>query len=52
MRSAKIQISLRIREVLSESLLGAFWIIKDTKFLHAITKTCLYNFDPLNPTFI
>ena len=37
-RPAKTQISLRIREVSSvwsESLLGAFWIEKDAKFLHA-----------------
>ena len=34
----------------SESLLGAFWIAKDRKFLH-ITKTYLYNFDPLKPHF-
>ena len=32
---AKIQISLRIRAVWSESSLGAFWIAEDTKFLHA-----------------
>ena len=30
-RPAKIQTSLRIRVVLSESLLGAFWIAKDAK---------------------
>ena len=36
MRKAKIQISLRIRAVWSESSLGAFWIDKDVdKFLHA-----------------
>ena len=34
-RTAKIQIRLRIRAVWSESLLGAFWIAKDAKFLHA-----------------
>ena len=34
-RPAKIQISLRIRAVWSESSLGAFWIVKDAKFLHA-----------------
>ena len=33
-RSAKIQISLRIRAVWSESSLGAFWMAKDAKFLH------------------
>ena len=33
--SAKIQISLRIRAVWSESSLGAFWIAKIAKFLHA-----------------
>ena len=32
---AKIQISLRIGEVWSESSLSAFWIAKDAKFLHA-----------------
>ena len=32
---AKIQISLRIRAVWSESSLGAFWIAKDAEFLHA-----------------
>ena len=32
---AKIQISLRIRAVWSESSLGAFCIVKDAKFLHA-----------------
>ena len=35
MRRAQIQISLRIRTVLSESSLGAFWIAKDAKFLDA-----------------
>ena len=35
MRPAKIQISLRIRAVWSESSLGAFWIAKDAKFLPA-----------------
>ena len=34
-RPAKIQISLRIRAVWSESSLGVFWISKDAKFLHA-----------------
>ena len=34
-RPAKIQISLRIRAVWSESSLGAFWLAKDGKFLHA-----------------
>ena len=33
MRPAKIQISLRIRAVWSESSLGAFWIAKDAAFL-------------------
>ena len=32
---AKIQISLRIRAVWSESSLGALWITKDAKCLHA-----------------
>ena len=32
-RQAKIQISLRIRAVWSESSLGAFWIAKDGMFL-------------------
>ena len=32
---AKIQISLRIRAVWSESSLGTFWIAKVAKFLHA-----------------
>ena len=31
MRPAKIQISLRIRAVWSESSLGSFWIAKDKK---------------------
>ena len=35
LRSAKIQISLRIRAVWSESSLGAFWIAKDAMFLYA-----------------
>ena len=34
-RPEKIPISLRIRAVWSESLLGAFWITKYAKFLHA-----------------
>ena len=34
-RPAKIQISLRIRTVWSESWLAACWIAKDTKFPHA-----------------
>ena len=34
-RPAKIQKSLRIRAVWSESLLGAVWIAKAVKFLHA-----------------
>ena len=34
-RPAKIQISLRIRAVWSKSSLGAFWIAKDAKLLHA-----------------
>ena len=34
-RPAKIQISLRIRAVWSESSLGVFWIAKDANFLHA-----------------
>ena len=34
-RPAKIQISLRIRAVWSESSLGAFRIAKDAKFVHA-----------------
>ena len=57
-RPAKIQISLRIRAGWSESSLGAFWIAKEAKLLHEdnedsdhITKTCLYNFDPLKPHF-
>ena len=33
-RPAKIQISLRIRAVWSESSLGAFWIAEDAKCLH------------------
>ena len=35
LRPAKIQISLRIRAVWSESSLGAFWIAKEAEFLHA-----------------
>ena len=34
-RPAKIQMSLHIRTVWSESSLGAFWMAKDAKFLHA-----------------
>ena len=34
-RPVKILIRLRIRAVWSESSLGAFWIAKDAKFLHA-----------------
>ena len=34
-RIAKIQISLRIRDVWSESLLSAFWIAMYLRFLHA-----------------
>ena len=34
-RSANIQISLRIRAVWSESSLGALWMIKDAKFQYA-----------------
>ena len=33
-RSAKIQIRLRIRAVWSESSLGAFWAVEEAKFLH------------------
>ena len=33
--SAKIQISLSIRDIQSEPLLAAFWIAKNAKFLHA-----------------
>ena len=40
MRPAKIQISLRIRAVWSESSLGTFWKAKDAKFLHAINEVC------------
>ena len=35
LRRAKIQITLCIRAVWSKSSLGAFWIVKDTKYLHA-----------------
>ena len=35
---AKIQISLRIRAVWSESSLGAFWKAKDAIFLHSDNK--------------
>ena len=35
MRPAKIQISLRLRAVRSESPVGLFWIAKDAKFLQA-----------------
>ena len=34
-RQAKIQISLRIRAVWSESSLGAVWITRNENFLHA-----------------
>ena len=34
-RRVKIQISLCIRTVWSESSLGVFWIVNDSKFLHA-----------------
>ena len=33
-RRAKIQTSLRIRAVWSESSLGTFWIANDAKFVH------------------
>ena len=65
-RKAMIQISRRIHAVWSEPSLGASWIAKEAKvfqtsneergcaglFESSITKTNLYNFDPLNPTFI
>ena len=35
MRPAKIQISLRIRAVWSESSLSTFWEANDVEFLHA-----------------
>ena len=35
LRPARIPISLRIRAVRSEPLLGAFWIAKDAKFRSA-----------------
>ena len=35
MRTAKIQISLRMRVIWLESSLGAFWIAKGAKFLQA-----------------
>ena len=35
---AKIQISLRIRAVWSESSLGAFWIAKDAKCQHVVSE--------------
>ena len=35
LRPAKIQISLRVRAVWSESSPGAFWIAQDAYFLHA-----------------
>ena len=35
MRPAKIQISLRVRAVWSEPSLGAFWIDKYARILHA-----------------
>ena len=34
-RQTKIQISLRIRGVRSDSSLGAFWVAKHVNFLHA-----------------
>ena len=34
-RTAKIEISLHIRAVGSESSIGAFWIVNDAKFRHA-----------------
>ena len=34
-RPVKIQISLRIHTVRSESSLGTFWVAMDAKFLHA-----------------
>ena len=39
-RPAKIQISLHIRAVWSESSLSAFWTAKDAKFLHANNEDC------------
>ena len=35
MRTAKFQITLRIRAAKSKYSLGAFWIGKDASFLHA-----------------
>ena len=35
-RTANIQISLRMVAVWSESSPGAFWVDKDAKFLHAV----------------
>ena len=37
-RPAKIKTSLPFRAVWSESSLGEFWIVKDTKFLHTINE--------------
>ena len=44
-RPAKIQISLRIRAVWSESSLGAFWIGKDAKFLYVENEDSDYTAD-------
>ena len=42
-RTAKIQISLRIRVVWTESLLGVFWIAMDAKFLHEVNEDSDHN---------
>ena len=53
MRLAKAQISLRIRAVWSGPLMPAAWIIGYHRIIgyYSITKTYLYNFDPLKPHF-
>ena len=50
-RPVKIQISLRIRAGWFENSLGAFWIGKDAKYLHAVHWTHMYVFWPCGSCF-
>ena len=43
--SVKIQVSLHIPAVWSESSLGTFWLAKDAKFLHGDNRDC-HGFNP------
>ena len=44
-RTAKIQISLHIRAIWSESSLGAFWIAKDAKLQADLSFCCALMFE-------